>query len=55
MRKIRRSWRERIRQGFLRHPRSSGNGRAAIICCKMEEKDRKTILLEKKYLKDLEK
>ena len=34
---------------------SSGNGRAAIICCKMEEKDRKTILLEKKYLKDLEK
>ena len=35
--------------------RSSGNGRVAILCCKMEEKDRKTILLEKKHLKDLEK
>ena len=34
---------------------SSGNVGAAIICCKMEEKDRKTILLEKKHLKDLEK
>ena len=55
MRKIRRSWRERIRQGFLHHPRSSGNVGAAILCCKMEEKDRKTTLLEKKYLKDLEK
>ena len=55
MRKIHRFWWEQIRQGFLRHPRSSGNGGAAIIYCKMEEKDRKTILLEKKHLKDLEK